>query len=302
MSDSDQQPSRRFPSLVQYCQRVASNHVDSISTLGDLPCDLIKPILGSCSPETLLRLEEASPHIQDETSDIWRQLCFRKHVVPCTDRYADDEPDSWRGQFFLLEKEQAKRLEEVGSRIRSQRQQAEERKKESQIKLTDRLPPSKRSRAWGGPTQPKSLFQKTRSSASRIQRTMYSSPMLPPMPVAKTYRSLPTSSRSSLLPAAPSAAGTPRVTVTAVRRPSSSSVPVVSSPPSTASTTSAPPTTSATSPPASYSSPPARPEPIRTTKSPVDSKKDPMSKLFMPKHRQSSQLPRQPMATPVHGR
>ncbi|KZT26590.1 hypothetical protein NEOLEDRAFT_1241043 [Neolentinus lepideus HHB14362 ss-1] len=295
LSDNDQQPCRRILSLVHYCQRVASNHVDSISTLGDLRYDLIKPILGGCTPETLVRLEEASPHIQDETSDIWRQLCFRKHNGQCVERYTDEEPDSWRDQFFLLEEEQAKRLEEVGSRIRSQRQQAEERKKESRIKITDRLPPSKRTRTWG-PSQPKTLFQKTKSSASRIQKSMYGPPMLPPMPSAKTYRVLPTPSRSSLLPAPTSTSGTPRITVTVVRRPSTSSVPATGISPTNSAPVSHP--SVPTSPPPTSSSLPARTETARTVK--PTSKKDPMSNLFMPKHRQHSQLPRQPMTTPIN--
>lgn len=46
----------------------------------------------------------------------------------------------------VLRKAEAKRLEEVGSRIRSQRREAEERKKEREVKFTDRMPPQKRSR------------------------------------------------------------------------------------------------------------------------------------------------------------
>lgn len=39
---------------------------------------------------------------------------------------------------------EAKRLEELGCRLRSKRQEAAERKKEREVKLTDRIPPPKR--------------------------------------------------------------------------------------------------------------------------------------------------------------
>ena len=46
----------------------------------------------------------------------------------------------------VLRQAEARRFEELGSRLRNQRQEAEERKKEREVKLTDRPPPSKRSR------------------------------------------------------------------------------------------------------------------------------------------------------------
>ena len=45
-----------------------------------------------------------------------------------------------------LRQAEAKRFEELGSRLRFQRLEAEERKKEKEVKLTDKIPPSKRSR------------------------------------------------------------------------------------------------------------------------------------------------------------
>lgn len=48
-----------------------------------------------------------------------------------------------------LERAEARRIEEIGSKIRSQRLEAEERKKEREVKFTDRLPPPKRSRTGG---------------------------------------------------------------------------------------------------------------------------------------------------------
>lgn len=190
-------PHRRIPTLVQLCQRVAATHVDCVLSLGDdLSYNLVKPILEKCSTDHLLRLEQASPHLQKDTPEIWKYLCFEKYRLTATERYSlnDDpqEPDSWRNRYFLLQAAEAKRLEEVGSKLRSQRLEADERKKEREVKFTDRVPSPKRPRiGWSTPTQPKSLFQKTRTEASKIQKAMYNARVIPPMHVGKTYSTLP---------------------------------------------------------------------------------------------------------------
>lgn len=46
----------------------------------------------------------------------------------------------------VLREAEAKRFEELGSRLRTQRLEAEERKKEREVKLTDKVPPPKRAR------------------------------------------------------------------------------------------------------------------------------------------------------------
>lgn len=96
---------RRIPTLVQLCQRVATTHVDSITNLGDdLTYDLVKPVLERCCAEQLLRLEHASPHLQNDTPDIWRDLCHSKYPL-AVERYSKlylDEPTSWKDHFFFF--------------------------------------------------------------------------------------------------------------------------------------------------------------------------------------------------------
>ncbi|TFK42350.1 RNA polymerase II transcription factor SIII subunit A-domain-containing protein [Crucibulum laeve] len=319
---SDAEPSgRRVPTLVQLCQRVAGVNVDCINSLGDeLRYDLVKPILERCSTDQLLRLEHASPHLQKDTPEIWRDLCFRKYPSE-VERHAVEavqEPESWKDHYFMLKEAEAKRIEEVGSRLRSQRMEAEERKKEREVKLTDRVPEPKRQRSggWGGNLQPKTLFQKTRTEASKLQKTIYNSRIIPPMPGARNYRVLP-ERPSAALPPVPSNQ-TSRVTVNTVvhRRPLLVSTPsptTLSSlsrptpPPLSTSSSShslSPPMTSpiASRPPSTISfqsKSPLLPSSASSTvlhesrpfKSPKPMKKDPMSSLFVPKHRAHSQRP-----------
>ncbi|KAF9227816.1 hypothetical protein BS17DRAFT_746638 [Gyrodon lividus] len=302
---SETDPSlRRVPTLVSYCQRVLSAHADALSCLGDdIRYDVIKPVLECCSADTLLRLEQSSPCLEQDTSDLWERLCFKSYPLLAEQltQDRDVQSGSWREQYFLLRKAEAHRLEEVASRLRNQRIVAAERKKEREVKLTDRLPPTKRARGgWATPSQPKTLFQKTKNDATKLRRSLYTSRMIPPMPQGKVHRVLP-SSASAKPPAAPSTKPLNQITVKTVTtpRPSTSTTvpqPTTLSVESTNSAPFAPTVTPKKAMPMSSvfklplnSSPPqfADPPPFK----PPIQKKDPMASLFMPKHRAFSQLP-----------
>ncbi|KAF5389855.1 hypothetical protein D9757_003615 [Collybiopsis confluens] len=251
-------------------------------------------------------------------ADLWKTLCFRTFpliVVRHNDKTAA-APGFWRDYFFVLREAEAKRLEEVGSRIRSQRREADERKREREVKLTDRvrLPPPKRQRTgWNIPTQPKSLFQKTRSDASKLQKNMYNARMIPPK--GKEYsHSARISGSTTLPPSQPSYSN--RVTVkTVIRRPPTGSMETsasVSAVPKDAPTSTKPATspTSDTSPVLSTNndvqhspkqhSPKHVPSDMQSLLPPAEksakpqtmTKKDRMASLFVPKHRAHSQLAR----------
>lgn len=96
--------------------------------------------------------------------DLWRDLCFREFQVEA-EEYSSGSlppPKSWRDLFFVRDfcntqklvltcqqgfrTRKEKRLEEISARMKTQRLEAEKRKREKEIKFTDRLPPMKRSR------------------------------------------------------------------------------------------------------------------------------------------------------------
>ncbi|KAI0929059.1 hypothetical protein AcW1_006109 [Taiwanofungus camphoratus] len=319
MSCDGESPTRQFPTLVQLCQRVASAHVDSICSLGDrLRFELVQPVLENCSADTLLRLEQASPFIEKDTTELWKKLCLRSYpLIAHQHQYSSiDEPESWRNEYFILRDMEAKRFEELGTRLRTQRQEAAERRKESQIKITDRVPPAKRARGFGA-GQPKTLFQKTRSEAARVQKGIYGMHTIPPMPRHRTLSKVPSAKR---LPP-PSSGSTSSATSTS----STSSTASGSHVTVKSVTIHRRPTASVTKPASAKSRPPSRsPYPSRaqaasnsalksasytgTYSVPLQtlplqsehrampsrsspSKKDPMTSLFMPKHRAHSQLP-----------
>ncbi|KAF7295396.1 hypothetical protein MIND_01079200 [Mycena indigotica] len=297
---------RRIPTLVSLCQRVAAVHVDCISSLGDeLRYDLVKPILERCTVDQLLRLEQASPHLERDTPGIWKQLCFKSYPA-AADRYNSGElpePDSWRDKYFALVEEEERRIEEIGNKLRRQRQEADERRKEQEIKYTTQVPTAKRK--WGVAAPPKTLFQKTRSEASRLQKNIYRKPMLPSMPNGgKSYRVLPPNN-SALLPTSQTSGSSSRVTVTTVvhKVPTSTAKPISKSIASGSNSSAisglhnTAPSTSTLKPPPSIS-PEKRDEPPRKKQRPNPTEasgpsprkqRDPGASLFMPKHRAYSQ-------------
>ncbi|KAH9981138.1 RNA polymerase II transcription factor SIII subunit A-domain-containing protein [Lactifluus volemus] len=282
MSSEIDPPGGRIPSLVCYCRRVAAAHIGGIVSLGDnVSYELVRPILESCSADDLRRLEDATPHLRAHTDDLWELLCFREHLAEVDCFHGSSVPPKpWRHLFFDLRAKKEKRLEEISARMKRQRLEAEERKKQKEIKITDCVPPMKRARGWPVSPQQKSLFQKTRSEASKIQRTMFEPRMRLPMPASHTNRqrvqSVISSSSSLIHPTS----GT-RVIV----RP----VPVGQRPTELPGSPSAGKKTTANVQNRPQGSQPLDPT-AREKQTSVGAKKEPSCSLFMPKHRAHSQL------------
>ncbi|KAG7448044.1 uncharacterized protein BT62DRAFT_750221 [Guyanagaster necrorhizus] len=324
--------STKVPALVVYCQRVAGKHAEFIPTLGQelsLRYDLVKPILQQCEPHDLLRLERGSTRLQHNTQELWKILSIKKYSIQLQGYLSGDapEPESWRDHYFVLQKAEAKHLEEVGSRLRSQRLEHEQQKKEREVKITDQVPPQKRLRPCklivtfiprtcshatlflgSGPGQPKTLMQRTYSEASKLHKTVYNARF--------TAKGKPLSKPPSvpLLPT-PSPNYASRVTVTTVkhRQPTSSSLPSntnLNHPSSTTALSSTSFRETTTYPPHLLSDctlPPddCGPSPLSAGKkpkviqksallnqtSPPRPKKNPMTSMFMPKDRAYSQRP-----------
>ncbi|KAF8274861.1 hypothetical protein EI94DRAFT_19 [Lactarius quietus] len=218
--------------------------------------------------------------------DLWRQQCFREHPAE-VEEYSSgslDTPKSWRDLFFDLRAKKERRLEEISARMKTQRLEAEERKKQKEIKFTDRVPPMKRARGWSSTPQQKSLFQKTRSEASKIQKTMFEPCIRPPMPTVQATRQRVQNVASKSPTRADTTSGT-RVVVRPVPHRQRPATPPVS-PPSERKSASSPVHDASLRP---QDSPLLEPT-ARLRQPSLSAKKEPACSLFMPKHRAHSQL------------
>lgn len=89
----------------------------------------------------------------------------------------------------ILKREEESRFERLGSKLKAQRLEAEERKKEREVKLTDRVPPPKRPRSGGCKSRLWLIFTNINSfiSLSVIRGSAYSTKNVAPK---NTIRSL----------------------------------------------------------------------------------------------------------------
>ncbi|KAI0748622.1 hypothetical protein C8Q80DRAFT_1172867 [Daedaleopsis nitida] len=299
MSYESEPGGRPIPTLVQYCQRVASAHVENICSLGEgLRHDLIRPVLESCTPDTLLRFEQNDPYIANDTSDIWKKLFLKEFPIAAHQYEVNgmEDPESWRDELFAERDNERQRLDKLSRRLKASRQEEAERKRESAIKYTDKLPPSKRSRPWGAPPQPKTLFQKTKSDTARLQKGVFGTRYA--RPAFQTQR-IVTNTASAKPPPPSTSSATASGSRVVVR-----SVPVTSKPPPAKTQSLCPPLPvitskfiaptppAASSPPPPGSSPPPPSSPPDTRSPAPRTKKNATSSLFMPKHRAYSQVPR----------
>ncbi|KAG5654116.1 hypothetical protein H0H81_007168 [Sphagnurus paluster] len=235
---------------------------------------------------------------------MWKTLCYSAYPL-AIEKYST-EPESWKDLFFLVREAETKRLEEASNKLRNQRLEAEERKREREVKLTDRVPPPKRQKTFGWGPEPtsKTLFQKTRTEASRLQKNMYHARIIPPMPQNGRKFTILAKGPSTTVDFLPPPSGsTSRVTVNSVvhRHPlaNSSSRPTssISSPASgVASSSSAPVKAHSMTATSTTSTVRSNKQSIRANASSPErplkhSKKDPMASLFVPKHRAYSQRP-----------
>ncbi|KZT39722.1 hypothetical protein SISSUDRAFT_1118789 [Sistotremastrum suecicum HHB10207 ss-3] len=257
------------PALAYQALSAILTHIDSFTGFGSLPHHLVEPILQQCSAEALERFEENTPALASLTQDCWRNLCERQFTQDVASILAGDRspPDDWRSYYFTLQARQQQRFEELGSKIRGQRQEAEDRKKERQIVYTD--PVIRRGR--GGVGRPSTLIEKTRKESMKIQRSVYGSSRSPFLTPAKPAR--------------------PRPETRPVKPPPIAGMGMMSMPrpAKIARTEPTPPSGSSASPPPPQSSPP--PFSPALSLSPTKIKRDPMSSLFMPKHKAHSQRP-----------
>lgn len=172
--------------------------------------------------------------------------------------------------------------------------------------------------------QPKSLFDKTKTKTSQLQKNMYHARIIPPMPNnTRAFRVLSKPSGSTM-PLLPPSSDTSRVTVNTVihRRPATAStsssvatsspamkrpsafsttksrlaVPATPKPPSSSGSSSwhptvGPSTNNHTRSPATGHTTPSKPSESRPLKPPTPAKRDPMASLFVPKRRTQSQRP-----------
>jgi RNA polymerase II transcription factor SIII (Elongin) subunit A len=103
-----------IPSLRSIALHKCILNANNIASVGDLPYLLIKPILQACSAAQLLSLETQSPHLIEDTQDLWRRHVSERFPTYTGAAYDGD----WRGLYERLKAEEVRKLESASARLR----------------------------------------------------------------------------------------------------------------------------------------------------------------------------------------
>ncbi|XP_054980832.1 elongin-A-like [Sorex araneus] len=104
------------PSLRQLCTRLLQNHLDAIGPLPPASYSLLQPVLRSCSPDQLYRIETCNPGLVPHADHLWKAHCAQK--------FPTDTPrpgESWRDAYLRLQLAREQRLQALTLNFRSAR-------------------------------------------------------------------------------------------------------------------------------------------------------------------------------------
>ncbi|KAG8164961.1 hypothetical protein KVR01_005236 [Diaporthe batatas] len=109
-------------SLVQLCQATVRKHIDQVDYVSTLPYWRVKdPILKHIKNASQLAvIEENSPQIVGEDSELWEAMCKRDFMVPMKrDPREPEDPRAWRQVYEYYAEEERKKeavaLEQLGA-------------------------------------------------------------------------------------------------------------------------------------------------------------------------------------------
>ncbi|GJN88821.1 hypothetical protein Rhopal_001792-T1 [Rhodotorula paludigena] len=190
------------PSLKSTCYQVLSAAWPAVSDVGDLPYDLVAPLLPASTAPQLAALELHSPHLEPHTNHIWRTLAINEFIevrkaVEDGRMRTEDEPASWRHQYEQEEVKREAKMEAILSRMREQNKDYKEGRATTQ--LLDGVRLEKRRKVAQAPARPKSLMDKARLHTKAIA-SIYAPKRRKPAPAPRPAPPKPAPPPSSMHP------------------------------------------------------------------------------------------------------
>ncbi|KAB5595663.1 hypothetical protein CTheo_901 [Ceratobasidium theobromae] len=226
------------PRLQEYCYKVILSNIDcaflsAVLSTGDIPFRVIRPVLERCKVEKLKQLEQASPHLENDTQVIWKKRCLDEflEIRQSHENGSLSEPQSWREQYYAALAERERKISDSASRLRGMYQQGESSKRGRQTLYTAKAPPPKRGRFGHiGISKPRTLMDKARQDTRRIQHVWNGSSGSSGQPVAQ--RKVIPLGKLDLFGERPTQSALPKAVSTATKR--GNLGPVAGHPPPTA--------------------------------------------------------------------
>jgi len=100
------------PRLFDICVRVCQRNIDSIEETGDIPFDILRPILERCNEVQLARIEAKNPYLEEDSDELWELHCRR--LFPGSKQR---KAEAWKETYQRMEREQESRLKKLSQRI-----------------------------------------------------------------------------------------------------------------------------------------------------------------------------------------
>ncbi|NXK91675.1 ELOA1 protein, partial [Formicarius rufipectus] len=113
--------------LYEQCIRVLQNNIDSLQEVGDVPFEILEPVLTRCTPEQLFRIEECNLAFIKESDHLWKKHCQREFK---NENLLEDE--SWREMYLRLFNQREEKLKMLTKNIVSSQS---EKPKGRQVKM-----------------------------------------------------------------------------------------------------------------------------------------------------------------------
>jgi hypothetical protein len=122
-----------IPSLRTSALRLCIINANNFVSLGDLPFVLVKPILQACSATQLALLEDQSPHLREDTQEIWQRHITERFRCQGEKR----ENEDYRDVYERLKTDESERLKHATARLRAKNGKIKEEKLAKQIVVID---------------------------------------------------------------------------------------------------------------------------------------------------------------------
>ncbi|CAG8646106.1 13572_t:CDS:10, partial [Ambispora gerdemannii] len=165
---------QKIKSLVDICISKIIQNIEMLNDIGNVPVDLLRPVLKSVSAEQLKRLQDNSEELAEVSNGLWRDLCLREfRNDDAADKRIRDELYNHEKLYWELDKkrkikqeEDERRIQILAENTRKRYAREEEKKERKKIKVLPftPLPKNRNSR------QQKSIIRKLYDSAPKLDR------------------------------------------------------------------------------------------------------------------------------------
>ncbi|RKU46153.1 hypothetical protein DL546_007771 [Coniochaeta pulveracea] len=105
-------------SLKDMCQRTCIKHIKDIYSFGDLPYELVRPILFKINkPDQLHEVEMSSTYVEGETEELWRRIIAREFPSWEKKNYVPKNPRLWYKIYGKYKREEAQEIAEAEAKL-----------------------------------------------------------------------------------------------------------------------------------------------------------------------------------------